>query len=247
MKSYENVSRLYLPRRMPLIIRIDGKAFHSFTRGFKKPFDDILMASMRDTAVQLCKYIEGCKVAYTQSDEISLLLTDYDSINTEPWFRKNLIKIVSIAASVATLEFNRAYESHVKEASSDIDMRHMINVYLPRIGTALFDARAFVLPKDEVCNYFIWRQQDASRNSIQMVGQAHFSHKELQGKNCDMIQEMLYMHHGINWNDLPIPQKRGLCIIKEKYLKDDVERSRWIADENIPIFTQDRYYIDHLL
>jgi hypothetical protein len=119
MKSYENITRTYLPSRMPIIIRIDGKAFHTFTKGFKKPFDDILMRAMEETAAALCRDIEGVKVAYTQSDEISLLITNNDTWETQPWFGNNLQKMVSVAASIATLAFNRAFWREVNMLSND--------------------------------------------------------------------------------------------------------------------------------
>ena len=118
----------------------------------------------------------------------------------------------------------------------------------------MFDARAFILPREEVCNYFIWRQQDATRNSIQMVAQSNFSHKELQGKSCNVLQCMLHEQKGINWNDYSTVYKRGSCIIKiedgiNQY--DEVgnicgytKRTKWIVDKEIPIFIQDRDYIN---
>lgn len=251
MKAYENVNRLYLPRRMPVIIRIDGKAFHSFTRGFKKPFDTILISSMQETAKRLCKAIEGCQLAYVQSDEISLLLTDYATKETQAWFDKNLQKMVSVSASIATMAFNAAFEEAVnnaiykaKETGDDAVFEHMKRAYLPKINTATFDARAFVLPKEEVCNYFIWRQQDATRNSIQMVGYANFSQRELHKVNCSQIQDMLFTIKGINWNDFPTAHKRGACIIKEHYYRENAERTRWVVDHDTPVFTKDRSYIE---
>ena len=268
MKGYENISRIYLTRRTPVIIRIDGKAFHSFTRGFAKPFDDILIKSIQDTSKYLCENIMGCKLAYTQSDEISLLLVDYEKLGTQAWFDNNLQKMVSVAASMATMAFNNFFMREVLEEEFEwkagftpqsvmIQERHQ--KYIDNLKTAInkgamFDARAFILPKEEVNNYFIWRQQDATRNSIQMVAQNNFSHKELQGKSCNALQDMLHEQKGINWNDYPIVYKRGSCIIKvydgiTQY--DEVgnicgytERTKWIVDKEIPIFTQDRNYIN---
>ena len=268
MKGYENISRIYLTRRTPVIIRIDGKAFHSFTRGFAKPFDDILIKSMQDTSKYLCENIMGCKLAYTQSDEISLLLIDYEKLGTQAWFDNNLQKMVSVAASMATMAFNKFFMREVLEEEFEwkagftpqsvmIQERHQ--KYIDTLKTAInkgamFDARAFILPKEEVNNYFIWRQQDATRNSIQMVAQSNFSHKELQGKSCNVLQDMLHEQKGINWNDYSTVYKRGSCIIKvydgiTQY--DEVgnicgytERTKWIVDKEIPIFTQDRDYIN---
>ena len=248
MKAYENIERRYLTRRLPTLIRLDGKSFHSFARGFQKPFDMILMESMWETTKFLCENIAGCKVGYTQSDEIQLLLNDYENIGTEAWFDKNIQKMVSISASLATLAFNKVFCEKVLEFEADNKTNEeafkQIAIYKKRIHTALFDSRVFNVPKEEVCNAFIWRQQDATRNAIQMVGQANFSHKQLQKKTCNQIQEMLFQEKKINFNDFPIYQKRGACIIKEKYTKGDTQRTRWVIDKNIPIFTQDREYID---
>lgn len=246
MKGYENIPRNYLTRRLPVIIRLDGKAFHTFTKGFKKPFDNILMESMWETAKYLCENIQGCKVAYTQSDEISLLLTDYEKLDTCAWFDNNIQKIVSISASMATLAFNKVFSEIINHIDAE-EISDFYDIYKRRMMTAMFDSRVFTLPKEEVNNYFVWRQQDATRNSIQMVGQANFSHKQLHKKSCDEIQEMLFQEKGINWNDLPTPNKRGICIIKEQYELNNEEktlRTRWTVDTNIPVFTQDRNYIE---
>lgn len=258
MKGYENIERRYLTRRMPTLIRLDGKAFHSFARGFQKPFDMVLMQSMWDTVKYLCENIQGCKIGYTQSDEIQLLLTDYEKIDTCSWFDKNVLKMASISASMATLAFNKAFAENVwnyrntgldskYEEFLDKDIEKYSQIYHKKLNTALFDSRVYNIPKEEVCNAFIWRQQDATRNAIQMVGQANFSHKQLQNKNCNQIQEMLFQEKEINFNDLPVYQKRGACIIKEYYFKGETQRSRWIVDKNIPIFTQDRDYIEKYL
>jgi tRNA(His) 5'-end guanylyltransferase len=246
-----------------MLLRLDGKAFHSFTKGFQKPFDMILMQSMWDTTKYLCENVMGCKVGYTQSDEIQLLLTDYDNIGTEAWFDKNVQKMCSISASMATLAFNKHFFSNVMDKWEDgIITLEEREKYQKKFNTALFDSRVYNIPKEEVCNAFIWRQQDATRNAIQMVGQANFSHKQLQNKNCNQIQEMLFQDKGINFNDLPTYQKRGACIVKRSYIKENekpliagsgiyfegqIERTEWIVDENIPVFTQDRNYIEKYL
>lgn len=227
MKEYENSYRSKLPRRLPVLLRIDGKAFHTYTRGMDRPFDLDLTNAMRETCKYLCQNIMGCKIAYHQSDEISLLLTNYDKLTTEAWFDNNIQKIVSIASSLATAKFNEVMREKYPEKE-----------------LALFDCRAWVLPHDEVCNYFLWRQQDATKNSISMVAQAHFSPKQLHKKNGSMKQDMLMLEKGINWNALPTWQKRGACILKETYDKGETKRTRWIVDEEIPVFSQDRNYIE---
>lgn len=226
MKQYENAYRIKLPRRLPVLLRIDGKAFHTYTRGMERPFDSDLTNAMWETAKYLCQNIMGAKVAYHQSDEISILLTNDDKLTTEAWFDNNLQKICSIAASLATAKFNETMREKYPEKE-----------------LALFDCRAWVLPKDEVCNYFLWRQQDATKNSISMVAQAYFSANELYKKNGAMKQDML-MEKGINWNDLGVWMKRGVCIVKEKYNKGESIRTRWAVDHETPVFSQDRNYIE---
>lgn len=252
MKEYENVQRLYLTRRTPTLIRVDGKAFHSFTKGFQRPFDPIFIQSMWDTAAYLCANIQGCKIAYVQSDEITLLLTDYDETSTQAWFNKNIVKMISVSASMATMAFNRSFIKNVKDkiaqnCSKNIVSDGVFSTYEKRFHTAMFDSRVFGIPKEEVFNNFLSRQQDATRNAIQMLGQSQFSHKQLQFKGNNEIQEMLWQEKQINFNDLPVYQKRGVCIIKEYFEKDSATRSRWVVDKNIPIFTQDRNYIERFV
>lgn len=261
MKTYENVTRTHLTRRTPVIIRIDGKAFHTFTKGFVKPFDDILVQTMQDTMKYLCENIEGCVLGYTQSDEITLVLCDYKKLTSQAWFDNNIQKMCSISASIATLEFNRKFCENKDQwimnthncAYSNEDMLEkwfkIRNAYDDAdFHGALFDSRAFNIPKEEVNNCLLWRQQDATRNSIQSVAQANFSHKQLQNKNCSELQEMLFQEKGINWNNIPTHLKRGSCCIKEQYeieTEDGVAlRSRWIIDKEIPVFSQDTSYVN---
>ena len=267
---YEQIPKYKLMRRTPVIIRIDGKAFHTFTKGFQKPFDHVLMKSMQDTMKYLCENIQGCVLGYTQSDEISLLLIDYKRFNSSAWFDNEIQKICSISASMATLSFNKAFDKNSDEYCEPWNVKHdYIEALLSACAKgAMFDSRCFNIPKEEVTNYFYWRQQDATRNSIEMVGQAHFSHKELHKKTCHMIQDMLHEQKDINWNDFSVPEKRGSCCIKETYYIDKetgkerkkgdwlrpeeeekyVMRTRWIVDKNIPIFKNEgRAYIDDLV
>ena len=234
MKKYEAVSKGTLMTRMPVILRIDGKAFHTYTRGIRRPFDSILMVAMQETMKYLCENIQGCVLGYTQLDEISLVLIDYKKFTSSAWFDNEIQKMVSIAASMATME---------------LAMKEGCAVYRERAGLAQFDCRAFNLSKEEVTNYLCWRQADATRNSIQMVGQAHFPHRELQNKSCNEIQDMLMLQKGINWNDLLIEQKRGSCAIKKEYLFEDGSyRTHWVIDKEIPIFKGDgRDYIEDLI
>lgn len=252
MKGYEYVTRHYLTRRMPVILRLDGKSFHVFTRGMVKPFDKILTQTMQQTMKYLCENIQGCVLGYTQSDEITLVLVDYQQLNTCAWFDNNIQKMVSISASMATLAFNYNFRENVKYYTYNDGENWQ--EYWGKIDKAMFDSRVFNLPKEEVCNCLIWRQQDAVRNSIQSVGQAKFSHKELENKSCNMIQDMLMTGKNINWNDTPTYLKRGSCCIRkdnqssDKIFQDDeCKRTRWVIDTEIPIFTQDRNYVEKLI
>ena len=263
--NYENISRYYLTRRMPVIIRVDGRSFHTFTKGFKKPFDDVLVKTMQDTMKYLCENVQGCVLGYTQSDEISLVLTDYAELTTDAWFGNNLQKMCSISASMATLAFNKAFTRNISKQSKrfyteyleEKDASYIETLEIAMSKGAMFDSRVFTIPKEEVCNYLIWRQQDATRNSIQSVGQANFSQKELHGKSCNNIQDMLMTQKGINWNDYSTTLKRGSCCIKAddslteydevRNICGYTERSKWVIDNEIPIFTQDRNYIEKLI
>lgn len=200
-ENYEEITQYKLTRRTPVAIRLDGRAFHTFTKGFHKPFDRELKNAMERTALYLCKNIQGCKLAYTQSDEITLILTDYDTIETNAWFDYKLQKMCSIAASMATMKFNQIFAELANQyidyiaVMQDFDIqeeqKHIAAYKRALEQGAMFDARCFNVPKEEVANLIVWRWMDAKRNSIQMVGQANFSHKELQGKTCANIIEML--------------------------------------------------------
>ena len=236
---YEAIPKTRLMRRTPVAIRIDGKAFHTFTSGFQKPFDKVLMTTMQETMKYLCENVQGCVFGYTQSDEITLILLDYQ-------------KIASISASMATMFFNRRFAENVaefKELIGNTPARDVTDADLSAIRAydkalkmgAMFDSRVFNIPKEEVCNLVYWRQQDATRNSIQMVGRAYFSHKELQNKNTSNIQDMLEAKFNVNWNNYPIACKRGSACIKG-------EDGKWFVDLKMPILkNKDRKYVDDLI
>lgn len=255
---YEQVPKTRLVRRMPVMIRIDGKAFHTFTRGFQKPFDDVLIKSMQETMKYLCENIQGCVFGYTQSDEITLVLVDYKKLTSSAWFDYEVQKMCSISASMATMAFNKFFNkeigkkkifNHIKyfeSATTYLQYQDLMITYITASEKgAMFDSRCFNVPKEEVTNFIYWRQLDATRNSIQMVGQANFSHKQLQNKSCNMIQDMLFTEKGINWNDLPVVKKRGSACIKDA-------EGHWFIDENMPILKNtgelnNRDYIDKLI
>ncbi len=263
-ENYENRAKTYLVRRMPVIIRLDGKAFHTFTNGLKKPYDEIFHNTMNATMKYLCENIQGCKLGYTQSDEITLVLTDYDTLTTDAWFDYNVQKICSVSASMATMAFNKYLRGFTdKYLKSNAFVNHYweedVEKYADTLNNAIekgamFDSRCFNIPVEEVTNCLIWRQQDATRNAIQMLGQCNFSHKELQKKSCNDIQDMLIAQKGINFNDMPTEFKRGVCCIRNRQvcepygnrmLINGINEGQWVLDKEIPIFTQDREYVEN--
>ena len=262
-ENYENISKTKLIRRTPVAIRVDGKAFHTFTRGFQKPFDDLMVKSMQATMKYMCENIQGCVLGYTQSDEITLILIDYKRLNSSAWFDYEVQKLCSVAASMATMAFNKFFYNMVMEETAGGEFTEGISgIHLnAAYKGAMFDARAFNIPKEEVTNLIYWRQVDAKRNSIQSVGQAYFSHKELDKKSSDMIQCMLFEERCVNWNDYPTHLKRGSCCVKNKIviesdgvvvtaqLRDTTANENdWIIDNEIPIFKgEGRKYIDDLI
>ena len=274
---YEQVPKTRLVRRMPIAIRIDGKAFHTFTKGFRKPFDDILIKTMQETTKYLCENIQGCVLGYTQSDEITLILVDYQKLTSSAWFDYEVQKLCSISASMATMAFNKFFErnaeNYIQNCATDYEIDGLYGKGTPEYQLceiyqkaaekgAMFDARCFNIPKEEVTNLIYWRQLDATRNSIQMVGQANFSHKELQNKSCNDIQDMLHEQKGINWNDYPTVYKRGTACIKNRKIIEYLDEFKviaklmdstktensWIIDTEMPILKgEDRAYVDDLV
>jgi len=248
MKSYEAATRFVLPPRTYTIIRVDGKNFHSFTRNFDKPFDPGLINAMQDVAIVMMKEISGSLFAYTQSDEVSIVLQDFAKHNTQPWVGGVVQKQASIAASMATATFAQWVE------------RLRMGSNFP-----LFDGRTYTIPDAaEVMNYLIWRQQDATRNSINMVASTFFSHKSLHGLSSNERQEKLFSEEGINWNDYRTKEKRGSAVYRETFVGpitytdkrtqelitlEDVKQSQLKVDDEIPIFTTEegREYLANIL
>jgi len=211
MKAYENAFNFILPIRCPVIIRIDGKAFHSFTRNLERPFDESLAEALDKTATKLLSEIQNARFAYLQSDEISLLLIDYNKFDSQQWLAGRVQRMASVSASVATAAFREYFGLE-----------------------AYFDSRTFMLPREEIVNYFIWRQWDCVRNSIQMVARKYYSHKELHGIDNNMAQEMIF-RAGDNWNDYPAYWKRGRIVSKDG------------IDRDIPTFSQNQDYFKKFL
>jgi len=273
--NYENRTKQFLTRRVPTIIRLDGKAFHTYTKGLNKPFDDGLIADMQETTKFLCDNVQGCKLGYTQSDEITLVLTDYDNLQTDAWFDYNVQKMTSVSASIATAKFNQLrLQRHFNKSQKEVDVINKSNFFdydsvrVDNVGAqqklAFFDSRVFQIgEKEEVVNSLIWRQQDAERNSIQMLAQSLYSQKQLHGKNTSVLQDMCW-DKGQNWNDLDSSIKRGSLILKQVYADDEKVtkesasklgaksnsqtkiRTKWEVVDT-PIFTKDRDVILNLI
>lgn len=217
MKTYEQAYTQYLMKRTPVIIRLDGKAFHTWTTKLNRPFDDRLTDMMAETLQYLMQEIQGCVFAFSQSDEISLFLRDYDTLNTEAWFGSNLQKLVSVSASLTTAKFNQLASKY-------------------NLPLAHFDSRVFLLPKEEVVNYFIFRQHDGIRNSVQMLAQDVLGHKTCQNKNNIMLKEIL-AETGTPWESLDVKFRHGIAMRKDET----------VASMNLPLFKDDRSYIEELV
>lgn len=212
MKGYENVNRNYLMKRTPVIIRLDGKSFHTYTRGCDKPYDTQLHEVRKSTLQYLCENIQGCIIGYSQSDELSLVLKDWQTFTTSAWFDNNLQKIVSVSASMCTMKWN---SNVIKENYFPYLGGYMETEGQTLLPNAVFDSRAFNVPREEVVNYLIWRQQDWERNSVQMLGQSLYSQKQLQGLSCPQIITKVEEEHGIVWGNFEPWKKQGEVWIKD--------------------------------
>ena len=269
MKRYEAAAKQVLVPRTPVLARIDGRAFHSFCRGLTKPYDADFHACMWAAATALCKDVAGCKLAYVQSDEISLLVTDYESVGQDRHFGYEVPKLCFTMAATASVAFLAEFYKRFPERAT--------RMLQTGRGLPTFDARVFNVPREDVCNLLIWRQRDAERNSLTMHAQAHYSHKQLHGQGKAAKHDLLH-DVGVNWNDLPVPQRRGVCVVREAHevpkvrppikdlgsdaawvasVSDDLlnpaegttSRSRWVVDEDIPIFStpEGRVYIERFV
>lgn len=266
MKEYESTTQTKLIKKLPVIIRLDGRSFSKFTKGFEKPFDIDLSDIFQRVALQLRKDVEGVKFIYSQSDEISLLLTDWDSTKQEDggridtWYDYRLQKIISVVSAIATAKFNEelyqkatSYRELAEGASikGKSDYRDLCEkrykLFGRKVFRASFDARAFNLPVDEVTNYFIYRQQDALRNSISGFARKYYSTKQLVGVDNPTKIEMVKNEFGIDFNtDITQLQKVGFTIITNLKAKD-TNKDKFELDTNIPLFKEDRDYIERYL
>lgn len=245
MKAYDDVTRRNLMRRTPVIIRVDGRGFHTFTEGFGRPFDTLFRETMALTMLEMCRNIQGCVFGYTQSDEMSFLLCDWGSVDTESWFGNKERKLVSITASMATAYFNRIFYEKVIASEDSTPYRE---AETGAIKLATFDSRAFNIPMEDVINYFIWRQQDAERNSLQDVARMYYSHNELNKVGKSKLQDKLFTEHGVNWNDIPTMYKRGVGAYLDQAWETNAKGKEglkrvWVLDKEIPIIPKNKGYI----
>lgn len=237
MKGYEIASRNSLTKRIPVIVRVDGKAFHTFCKRFERPYDAFLNDSLNQSMKYVCERVQGVKFAERHSDELSFLLTDFDTIQTDAYFEYSVQKMVSVIASMVTGEFCKAMTTSLAR-----------NDYLSwSEDWPSFDARAFNIPESDVVNYFLWRQKDCLRNGLSMLSQSLFSHKELQGKNSSDMQEMLFSKHNINWNDVEQYKKTGFLCKKERKTVETENgigyRNKWV----ICFGARDRQELDYII
>ena len=204
MKIYEKMEagRKFMPK-LPVCVRIDGKTFSSWTKGLTRPYDKRLVDLMVDTTIYLVEQTNAI-IGYTQSDEISLMFYS-DDLKSQIFFDSKIQKIVSVLASMTTAYFNSQVPYRIPEKANRM---------------ALFDARAWNVPSiEEATNVFVWREMDATRNSVSMAAQHYFSHKKLQGKSCSQMQDMLMLEKSVNWNDYPAFFKRGTYVRREKIIR----------------------------
>ena len=248
MRRFEKASNHYLSPETPAIIRIDGRAFHTFTKNFDRPYDYVLIEAMQHTMLRLCQNTPGCRFGYTQSDEISLILTNRNA--QDAWFDWRIEKLCSVTASMASTYFTHEFEKAVKEDYSwrvDEERRYR---YLSALGIgAVFDARVFNIPREALADYIAWRQTDASRNSLN-------TKSELHGAKAQRIHDMLHAAD-VNWNDQPTYVKRGtscLLVETEKHGYDPiadteviVKRMRWRIDRDMPIIARDTVYLEEAI
>lgn len=261
---YENVLRTRLMRRCPVALRMDGKAFKHFTENFKNPYDRLFRDTMQETMLNLCQSIQGCVLGYTQSDEITLSLVDYETFSQEAWFNYEIQKMVSTAASMTTMYFNKIFERKTREfvmencclmdSNDDFsqeenpneELHRYVKIYKDAVSKgAMFDARCFNVPKEEVTNLIYWRQLVAIRNYVQMAARTHLSNTEVKNKITKEMKQMLEQI-GITWEDYPVDCQRGACAIREQ--RDGDVRPHWYVDKNIPIFKgKDRDYVNRFV
>lgn len=248
MKGYEAVTDMRLPGLTPVVVRVDGKCFHTLTKKLDKPFDRIFNSAMELTMRDLCEKLPNVRFAYVQSDEISLVMLERD-IRSESWFGNRLQKIVSLTAAYATASFRARLSAAMTEAAPEgaANRCGAVMNYAPLVEDAVFDCRAFPVPEKDVCNYFIWRQQDCLRNAIQAAGQVYVGKKELHGMSSDGIIAAL-KEKGLDFSlYFSVRERLGAACyrIPVKVGPGGIcTRMKFWTDANIPLFWDDREFIE---
>lgn len=267
MKQYEIDVRQYLPSKAYTVLRLDGKAFHTYTKGLKRPFDMDLIEDMDNTAKYLCENIQGCKLGYVQSDEITLVLTDFDKEETSSWYNGEVQKMVSVASGLATSKFNHLRTLRIvkdfeldygDQSPNEIAEQSYMDLVeiIENMKLAEFDARCWSIPREdvwEVWNNLIWRVQDCRRNSVSSVGQSMYSANQLHKVTTKQLIEKLKDEKDYDWNDLDDSLKNGRLIVKEKvsdsrYVNGETiffERSRWTS-VGCKLLSEDKSQIEFL-
>lgn len=234
-KELEHKTRHFLPAGSYTMIRVDGKSFHSWCRGLQRPYDMRLVETMRQTMLALCERTQDCVLGYCQSDEITLILAGYSGEKSQSWFDGNLLKNTSIPAGTASAHFNH-HAAQIFEAD-EIAARDL----------AVFDGRAWAVESvDDVLGNLVFRIRDAERNSASMLGQAHYSPRQLHGVSRRDLIERLEAEHGVSWDAQPGSFRSGSMCIKrtdtrpvtfthkrtgELITLPNVERSFWSVED----------------
>jgi tRNA(His) 5'-end guanylyltransferase len=247
IREYEDSYRIKLPKRTPVILRIDGKNFSTLTKGFNSPWDYSLIRAMNDTAMALCTEIQGAQIAYVQSDEITVFVRTYDKFETSPWFDNTLQKICSVSAAIATRAFNQTIDAEAWKYKK------------PRVA-GVFDSRVFCVPREEVCNCFVDRQQDCIRNSILGLGQYILGKKAVHGMSCAEIKDFLNLQGSKTiskgnvtigeggWDNLRSWEKYGRVVLYGIKPCGDfgIPRTKpeWYIPQETPVFQEDRAVVD---
>lgn len=217
MKGYEKITRTFLMENTPVIIRIDGKAFHTYTKPYEFPFSDALKDVFLYTIKKTLLHLQGFTLGYYQSDEVSFFIENYKNIKSDLWFDGNIQKITSVIASIFTGYFNE----------------YAISLTGFTDTLAFFDARTFNIPKEEIVNYFYWRYKDNKRNYIQSLASEYYSHKDRQGKNTQQLFDMIESTGVDVYKDIPSCYRNGTFFYKEKRIIDKIERKVLILDPDV--------------
>lgn len=235
IESYYDVWKAVLPPRMPIVIRCDGRAFSKLTRRCEKPYDEVVAQAMDEASVELCRQ-SGAVLGYTQSDEVTVLLTPYRRFDTQPWFGGEVEKLCSIAASIMSDEFAIYAGSYLRDRN--VDSR--LNVTFSQRVT--FDARVAVVPRDDVHNVFVDRQQDGRRNAILNSAQHQYGKKKIHGMSCAVLEARL-RRDGATKTLNDAGHMNGRVIHAVPDIVNGVQRTAWHV-EPAPDFKVDRDYFN---